>query len=263
MKLAGAYINDETYGRLVALAAANNRTLAGECRHLFDRALSGDLKVPRLPRAPLPAPAAGAQAQAVAKPEPQAAATPGAETPAGALPGVPRAAQPGVPCGAPCCGRLSTHSMTPMPPPAPAACRPPGVPPVCRAPALRAPAPPSVCAFPSPPAERDRPDPSGTRTAQRARLPHRPARTSIPQTRALWGDQDDPPPALRASAMPQAAVSWHDATPCPAAAAEALTCPAATEAGGGTTAMPRAATMQHAVSFPLSETPNAEGRAAR
>ena len=46
MKLAGAYINDETYGRLAALAAANNRTLAGQCRHLFDRALKGDLEVP-------------------------------------------------------------------------------------------------------------------------------------------------------------------------------------------------------------------------
>ena len=46
MKLAGAYINDDTYGRLVALAAANNRTLAGECRHLFDRALRGELPVP-------------------------------------------------------------------------------------------------------------------------------------------------------------------------------------------------------------------------
>jgi hypothetical protein len=46
MKLAGAYINDETYGRLAALAAANNRTLAGQCRHLFDRALKGELEVP-------------------------------------------------------------------------------------------------------------------------------------------------------------------------------------------------------------------------
>ena len=46
MKLAGAYINDEAYGRLAALAAANNRTLAGQCRHLFDRALKGDLEVP-------------------------------------------------------------------------------------------------------------------------------------------------------------------------------------------------------------------------
>jgi len=46
MKLAGAYINDDTYGRLVKLAAANNRTLAGQCRHLFDRALRGELQVP-------------------------------------------------------------------------------------------------------------------------------------------------------------------------------------------------------------------------
>ncbi len=208
MKLAGAYINDGTYERLVALAAANNRTLAGQCRHLFDRALSGDLKVPRLPRAP--SPAAGALAQAVAKPGPQAAATPGAatpgeEAPAGALPGVPHAAQPGVPppplqavpgapCGAVCCGRLSTHPLTMMTPPAPAECRPPGVPPVCRAPA-------------------------------------------------------------HASAMPQDAVPWHAAAPCPAAA---LTCPGEPVAAG---AMPRAAMMQHAVAAPGSETLNAEGRA--
>ncbi len=46
MKLAGAYIHDETYERLAALAAANNRTLAGQCRHLFDRALRGELEVP-------------------------------------------------------------------------------------------------------------------------------------------------------------------------------------------------------------------------
>ncbi|MBN8422158.1 MAG: hypothetical protein J0L73_24805 [Verrucomicrobia bacterium] len=51
MKLAGAYINDDTYERLVALAAANNRTLAGECRHLFDRALRGELQVPVGPAA--------------------------------------------------------------------------------------------------------------------------------------------------------------------------------------------------------------------
>ncbi|WP_395753785.1 hypothetical protein [Prosthecobacter sp.] len=46
MKLAGAYIHDEKYERLVALAESNNRTLAGQCRHLFDRALSGELQVP-------------------------------------------------------------------------------------------------------------------------------------------------------------------------------------------------------------------------
>ncbi len=46
MKLAGAYINDDKYERLVALAEQNNRTLAGQCRHLFDRALSGELQVP-------------------------------------------------------------------------------------------------------------------------------------------------------------------------------------------------------------------------
>lgn len=42
MKLVGAYVNDETYERLAALAAANNRTLAGQCHHLFDRALNGE-----------------------------------------------------------------------------------------------------------------------------------------------------------------------------------------------------------------------------
>ncbi|MBB5031471.1 hypothetical protein [Prosthecobacter vanneervenii] len=63
MKLAGAYINDATYERLAALAAANNRTLAGQCRHLFDRALRGQLEVP--PCAALAVPAQG-------KPQPQA-----------------------------------------------------------------------------------------------------------------------------------------------------------------------------------------------
>ena len=51
MKLAGAYINDDTYERLVALAVSNNRTLAGQCRHLFDRALKGELSVPDAPAA--------------------------------------------------------------------------------------------------------------------------------------------------------------------------------------------------------------------
>jgi hypothetical protein len=50
MKLAGAYINDDTYERLVALAAAHNRTLAGECRHIFDRALRGDSANPEQPQ---------------------------------------------------------------------------------------------------------------------------------------------------------------------------------------------------------------------
>lgn len=43
MKLAGAYVNDDTYHRLVALAQVNNRTLAGQCRHIYDRALRGEL----------------------------------------------------------------------------------------------------------------------------------------------------------------------------------------------------------------------------
>lgn len=49
MKLAGAYINDDKYVRLVALAEQNNRTLAGQCVHLFDRALSGDIPVNAAP----------------------------------------------------------------------------------------------------------------------------------------------------------------------------------------------------------------------
>ena len=49
MKLAGAYIHDETYEKLLALAVSNNRTLAGQCRHLFDRALRGELQVPDAP----------------------------------------------------------------------------------------------------------------------------------------------------------------------------------------------------------------------
>lgn len=63
MKLAGAYINDDTYERLAALAAENNRTLAGQCRHLFDRALRGELEVPAC--TPQPSPAA-------VKPQPHA-----------------------------------------------------------------------------------------------------------------------------------------------------------------------------------------------
>ena len=77
MKLAGAYINDETYERLVALAAANNRTLAGQCRHLFDRALKGQLQVQDAPAA-AGKPALRALARALksleARPLPEAAA---------------------------------------------------------------------------------------------------------------------------------------------------------------------------------------------
>lgn len=39
MKLAGAYIQDDKYDALVALAEKNNRSLAGQCRHLFDLSL--------------------------------------------------------------------------------------------------------------------------------------------------------------------------------------------------------------------------------
>lgn len=83
MKLAGAYINDDTYGRLVALAAANNRTLPGQCRHLFDRALKGDLQVPDAPAAAARKPALRAVArglralEANAQPEAGAAETGG------------------------------------------------------------------------------------------------------------------------------------------------------------------------------------------
>ena len=80
MKLAGAYVNDETYERLAALAAASNRTLAGQCRHLFDRALRGDLPVPDCTPPPCPAPAR-AQPQARST---RAAAAPGANAPGAA-----------------------------------------------------------------------------------------------------------------------------------------------------------------------------------
>lgn len=52
MKLAGAYIHDEKYEQLVALGKLHNRTLAGECRHIFDRALRGELQVPNAPPPP-------------------------------------------------------------------------------------------------------------------------------------------------------------------------------------------------------------------
>lgn len=54
MKLAGAYINDESYAGLVALAAANNRTLAGQCRHLFDKALRDHSSDPAQPQVTTP-----------------------------------------------------------------------------------------------------------------------------------------------------------------------------------------------------------------
>lgn len=46
MKLAGAYISDDTYNKLVALAQRNHRSLANQCRHIYARALRGDLAVP-------------------------------------------------------------------------------------------------------------------------------------------------------------------------------------------------------------------------
>lgn len=77
MKLAGAYINDDTYERLVALALSHNRTLAGQCRHLFDRALKGGLQVPDAPRA-----AEKPALQAVADAQTEKATTPAAAKPA-------------------------------------------------------------------------------------------------------------------------------------------------------------------------------------
>jgi len=44
MKLAGAYIHEDDYTRLANLAAANGRTIAGECRHLFKQALDSAQK---------------------------------------------------------------------------------------------------------------------------------------------------------------------------------------------------------------------------
>lgn len=39
MKLAGCYIDDDKYTKLVNLAAFNGLTMAGQCRHLIDAAL--------------------------------------------------------------------------------------------------------------------------------------------------------------------------------------------------------------------------------
>lgn len=50
MKLAGAYINDDKYTALVTLAANNNRTLAGQCRHIFDKALREASSTPGKPQ---------------------------------------------------------------------------------------------------------------------------------------------------------------------------------------------------------------------
>ncbi|MDI1313805.1 hypothetical protein [Prosthecobacter sp.] len=90
MKLAGAYINDDTYERLVALALSHNRTLAGQCRHLFDRALKGELQVPDF--TPGTAPVAGSKPalQAVANPALHAVAA----AQSAAKPGTPAAAKP-------------------------------------------------------------------------------------------------------------------------------------------------------------------------
>ncbi|MFZ2276591.1 MAG: hypothetical protein WAW39_02285 [Prosthecobacter sp.] len=39
LKLAGAYIPEGKYEALVKLAKASNRSLAGQCRHIYDQAL--------------------------------------------------------------------------------------------------------------------------------------------------------------------------------------------------------------------------------
>ena len=40
LKLAGAYISDEKYNSLVALAKLNHRTLADQCRAIYEAALA-------------------------------------------------------------------------------------------------------------------------------------------------------------------------------------------------------------------------------
>ncbi len=126
MKLAGAYINDDTYERLVALAMSNNRTLAGQCRHLFDRALKGELQVPDAPcgagqpagRKPVLEGAPAAPRGPKANPQPKAAAAARA-LPPGALPGSETLPVTGVgvgvvrvmPVGA---GRAATRVMAPV-----------------------------------------------------------------------------------------------------------------------------------------------------
>lgn len=113
MKLAGAYIQDDTYERLAALAAANNRTLAGECRHLFDRALRGELEVPAC--APVLG-AAGVKAEAHAGASgsgPATAAMPAAAAAALAAPQSARGVSAEMPaaqggkCGGVCSGRCA------------------------------------------------------------------------------------------------------------------------------------------------------------
>lgn len=65
-KLAGAYIDDSKHAALKRMAIANHRTLADQCRHIFDLALSGSLKVPSF-KAIGKAPAQPAAHPAIAK----------------------------------------------------------------------------------------------------------------------------------------------------------------------------------------------------
>jgi hypothetical protein len=49
LKLAGAYINEDTYKSLVALAHLNNRSLAGQIRVIYDAALRDPASTPNAP----------------------------------------------------------------------------------------------------------------------------------------------------------------------------------------------------------------------
>ncbi len=44
-KLAGAYVDPETYAGLKAMAERDGRTMASLCRRIYDLALRGDIRV--------------------------------------------------------------------------------------------------------------------------------------------------------------------------------------------------------------------------
>lgn len=50
MKLAGAYIQDQKYADLKQLAKDNHRTLADQCRYIFDQAIAGRIKPKPYPK---------------------------------------------------------------------------------------------------------------------------------------------------------------------------------------------------------------------
>ncbi len=54
MKLAGAYIGDDKYAAIVAVAEKHNRTLAGQCRHWFDEGLRVEALKSQPPEPPKP-----------------------------------------------------------------------------------------------------------------------------------------------------------------------------------------------------------------